>query len=175
MIKKKQREYASVEEYITPFLKRYRRVFWFDACLAFLYIPLLAYLLIKHPTGAMFHVGWTSIAHITTAGFGIVANTLLLRDSTQSTAFAYLKIIYSFFIRGVLFFIVAKANGAIFIELIEAALPILLILFAYQGFYGWCVFLYSKWKKQLKESSVDQSIEPVVKTPVESGTVQGSE
>ena len=162
MKKKKQREYASAEEYITPFLKRYRRVFWFDAFLAFLHVPLLVYLLIKQPfPGTMIHVGWrTSIIHISLAGFGIFANTLLLRDSSSSAFIAYLRIIYSFAIRGLIMFLGAKVIGSSFVEIIETLFPMFLILLAYQGFYGCCVFLYSKWKNQLKENSDNQSMEP---------------
>ena len=162
MIKKNQRNYASAQEYIAPFMKRYRRVFWFDAFLAFLHLPLLAYMLITQPVIAnMFHVDWqTSAVHISIAGLGLIANALLLREVYLSTVGAYLKIIAIMAIYGLVFFSFSKSTGASFFGIIETTFPFILILLAYQGFYGGCVFLYSKWKNQLIENSDNQGMDP---------------
>lgn len=61
--------------------------------------------------------------------------------------------------------ILAKFIEVPFIELIETLFPMLLILIAYQGFYGSCVFLYSKWENQLKANSDNRSIEPIMNGP----------
>ena len=106
----------------------------------------------------MFHVGWqSSVLHISLACFGIIANALLLRDVSCAALIAYTRIIYSFTIRIVALLISAR-NISISIvgetghvgvlTLIRSALPVFFVLLLYQGFYGGCVYLYSKWKKQ---------------------------
>ena len=162
----KERQPASPREYLQPFFRRYRRLFWFDGILAVLHLPLLAWLLSPPAAvaGAPLRAGWlTSVTHVSLAFIGIVANVLLLRRHCLGPLAGYAKSAYAVAIRVFIGCLAVWSLGrsidppwawADVPHVLEVWLPVwlpwLLVFVGYHSLYVWCVHLNVKWTEQLR-------------------------
>lgn len=161
---------GSPREYLEPFFKRYRRLFWFDGILAGLHLPLLAWLLTRPAILAdvPIRIGWpTTLIHVSLALVGIVANFLLLRRHPFGPLAGYLKSAYAVGVRIFILCFALLRLGLSWPEVLEPSAPLaalLLLIAGYQSFYAWCIHLNIKWGEKLRiaESEADSSTNGMV-------------
>ena len=158
----KKKEYQSSNEYIQPFLRRYRVVFWVDIFLSLSPVPLLYIFTDRDMHDALADIGYrmallkTFIIYLSIAVVGISANILILRYSSFSIPVAWIKTLFVMGLRASLIFLavirmdhLTRECPDFFMQAIELWAPIILIYPLYHMFYLLIVHLDHFWRKKL--------------------------